>query len=89
MHSPCEGLLYSAWLDSSIRMWAFPAPSHTTYAPYDTTMACGELVGHTDAVWDLTLARDESTVISCGPEGSVKVWVESGPFGGGSLKSSW
>ena len=89
VHSPRKGLLYSASLDSSIRVWALPAPSHTTYAPYDATRARGELIGHTDAVWDLTLARDESTLISCGAEGSVKVWDVSGPSGGGSLKSSW
>jgi striatin 1/3/4 len=82
-------LLYSASLDSSIRVWALPAPSHTTYAPYDETRARGWLVGHTDAVWDLALVRDESTLISCGAEGTVKVWDVSGPSGDGSLKLSW
>lgn len=33
--------------------------------------------------------RDESTLISCGAEGAVKVWDVSGPSGGGSLKLSW
>jgi striatin 1/3/4 len=46
-------------------------------------------VGHTDAVWDLALVRDESTLISCGAEGSVKVWDVSGPSGGGSLRLTW
>ena len=82
-------MLYSASLDSSIRIWALPPSSHTTYAPYDATRARGELIGHTDAVWDLALARDESTLISCGAEGLVKVWDVSGPSGGGSLKLSW
>jgi striatin 1/3/4 len=81
--------LYSASLDSSIRVWALPALSHTTYAPYDETRARGELIGHTDAVWDLALVRDESTLISCGAEGTVKVWDVSGPSGGGSLKLTW
>ncbi|GLB35160.1 putative WD domain, G-beta repeat [Lyophyllum shimeji] len=89
IHSPTKGLLYSASLDSSIRVWALPAPSHTTYAPYDETRARGELIGHTDAVWDLALVRDESTLISCGAEGTVKVWDVSGPSGGGSLKLTW
>ncbi|KAI0637251.1 WD40 repeat-like protein [Trametes polyzona] len=89
VHSPSKGLLYSASMDSSIRVWALPPPSHTTYAPYDATRARGELIGHTDAVWDLALARDESTLISCGAEGLVKVWDVSGPSGGGSLKLSW
>lgn len=89
IYSPSKQLLYSASLDSSIRIWALPIPSHTTYAPYDETRSRGELVGHTDAVWDLALVRDEGTLISCGAEGSVKVWDVSGPSGGGSLKLTW
>lgn len=89
IHSASKQLLYSASLDSSIRVWALPSRSHTTYAPYDETCARGMLIGHTDAVWDLALVRDESTLISCGSEGVVKVWDVSGPSGGGSLKLSW
>ncbi|KAJ7285996.1 WD40-repeat-containing domain protein [Mycena rebaudengoi] len=89
IHAPSKQLLYSASLDSSIRVWALPSSSHTTYAPYDETRARGELIGHTDAVWDLALVRDESTLISCGAEGTVKVWDVSGPSGGGSLKLTW
>jgi len=89
IHAPSKGLLYSASLDSSIRVWALPVQAHTTYAPYDETRARGELIGHTDAVWDLALVRDESTLISCGAEGTVKVWDVSGPSGGGSLKLTW
>ncbi|PPQ70913.1 hypothetical protein CVT24_009975 [Panaeolus cyanescens] len=89
IHSPSKQLLYSASLDSSIRVWALPATSHTTYAPYDETRSRGELIGHTDAVWDLALVRDEGTLISCGAEGSVKVWDVSDPLVGGSLKLTW
>ena len=89
VHSPSKQLLYSASLDSSIRVWALPNQAHTTYAPYDATRARGELIGHTDAVWDLALVRDEGTLISCGAEGAVKVWDVSGPSGGGSLRLSW
>ena len=66
-----------------------PAHSHSAYAPYDESRARGELVGHTDAVWDLALVRDESTLISCGAEGAVKVWDVGGPLGGGYLKLTW
>ncbi|TFK54848.1 WD40 repeat-like protein [Heliocybe sulcata] len=86
--SPSKQLIYSASLDSSIRVWALPSPHHTTYAPFDRSRIRGELIGHTDAVWDLALVRDESTLISCGAEGSVKVWDVSGPSGG-SLKLTW
>lgn len=73
----------------TIRVWALPAQEHTTYAPYDETRSRGLLVGHTDAVWDLALARDENTLISCGAEGSVKVWDVSASSGGGQLKLMW
>ncbi|KAK7466860.1 1,2-dihydroxy-3-keto-5-methylthiopentene dioxygenase [Stygiomarasmius scandens] len=89
IHAPSKQLLYSASLDSSIRVWALPSPSHTTYAPYDETRSRGELIGHTDAVWDLALVRDEGTLISCGAEGAVKVWDVSGPSGGGHLRLTW
>ncbi len=89
IHSPSKRLLYSASLDSSIRVWALPPASHTTYAPYDETRARGELIGHTDAVWDLALVRDETTLISCGAEGAVKVWDVTRQTGGGHLKLSW
>ena len=90
MHSPTKHLIYSASLDSSIRIWALPSPSHTTYAPYDDTSARGELVGHTDAVWDLALVRDENALVSCGAEGAIKVWDVSGAAEGrGGLKLSW
>lgn len=88
-HSPSKRLLYSASLDSSIRVWILPASGHTTYAPYDATRARGELIGHTDAVWGLALLRDESLLVSCGSEGSVKVWEVGSTSGVGSLKLSW
>ncbi|TFK67888.1 WD40 repeat-like protein [Pluteus cervinus] len=88
IHSPARQLLYSASLDSSIRIWALPLKSHTTYAPYDETCARGEIIGHTDAVWDLALVRDESTLISCGAEGTVKVWDVTNP-GNVDPKRTW
>lgn len=89
--SPSKQLLYSASLDSTVRVWALPPPSHTTYAPFDVSRLRGELIGHTDAVWDLALVRDESTLISCGAEGSVKVWDvgKAGGREGARLKVGW
>ena len=46
------------------------------------------MVGHTDAVWDIALTREDSILISCGAEGVVKVWNLAGN-GIGSLKLSW
>lgn len=38
-------------------------------------------------MWDLALVRDDNTLISCGAEGSVKVWEITAA--GGDLKLSW
>lgn len=89
VHSPQKRLLYSASLDSSIRIWALPPAAHTTYAPCDPARIRGELVGHTDAVWGLVLLRDESVLVSCGAEGAVKVWDVGAASGIGALKLSW
>ena len=87
--APSKQLIYSASLDSTVRVWALPSSTHTTYAPFDASRLHGELIGHTDAVWDLALVRDECTLISGGAEGAVKVWDVSDPSGCGSLHLSW
>lgn len=87
--APSKQLIYSASLDSTVRVWALPSSTHTTYAPFDSSRLHGELIGHTDAVWDLALVRDECTLISGGAEGVVKVWDVSDPSGRGSLRLSW
>ncbi|KAH9966499.1 WD40-repeat-containing domain protein [Russula dissimulans] len=87
--APSKQLIYSASLDSTVRVWALPSSAHTTYAPFDASRLRGELIGHTDAVWDLALVRDECTLISGGAEGAVKVWDVSDASGRGTLRLSW
>jgi striatin 1/3/4 len=83
-----KNLLYSSSLDSSIRVWAIPDAKLPTYVAYDSSRSRGELVGHTDGVWDIALMRDDALLASCGSDGTVKVWNLAGP-GPGKLKSSW
>jgi striatin 1/3/4 len=87
--APSKQLIYSASLDSTVRVWVLPSSAHTTYAPFDASRLRGELIGHTDAVWDLALVRDECTLVSGGAEGAVKVWDVSDSSGRGSLRLSW
>jgi hypothetical protein len=58
---------------------------HTaSYATYDETRSRGELVGHTDDVWDLALVRDESTLWyrgygqSMGRQRTLRRWLALG-----------
>lgn len=86
--SATKGLIYSASIDSTIHVWAIPPAALPPYAPYNPTRSWGVLVGHTDAVWDIALTREDTVLVSCGAEGLVKVWSLTGP-GAGSLKLSW
>ncbi|KAG9093149.1 hypothetical protein FS749_014983 [Ceratobasidium sp. UAMH 11750] len=82
-----RGLLFSASMDASIRIWAFPPESLQPYAPYDPSYFRGELIGHTDVVWGLALVRDGTWLASGGADGMVKVWEVSDA--GGNLRLSW
>ncbi|KAG9104455.1 hypothetical protein FRC06_002401 [Ceratobasidium sp. 370] len=82
-----RGLLFSASMDASIRIWAFPPESLQPYAPYDSSYFRGELIGHTDVVWGLALVRDGTWLASGGADGMVKVWEVSET--GGNLRLSW
>lgn len=75
-HSASRRLLYSTSLDATIRVWHLPPANKTTYSPFETStgVPMATLVGHTDAVWDCVLVRNESALVSCGSDGSVKVW---------------
>ncbi|KAF8574175.1 WD40 repeat-like protein [Ramaria rubella] len=89
VYSTSRHLLYSASLDSTIHVWRLPGPNHTTYAAFDSSRSKGVLVGHTDAVWDLALVRDESVLVSCGADGAVKVWDVGLTASAGALRLSW
>lgn len=75
-HSASRRLLYSASLDATIRVWQLPSAGRTTYAPFEisTGVPIATLVGHTDAVWDCVLVRNEGALVSCGSDGTVRVW---------------
>lgn len=75
-HSPSRRLLYSTSLDATIRVWQLPPASRTTYATFETStgVPVATFVGHTDAVWDCVLVKNESVLVTCGADGKVKVW---------------
>ncbi|TYJ52098.1 hypothetical protein B9479_007306 [Cryptococcus floricola] len=81
--------IFSASLDSTIRLWKLPPHDHDPYAPWNPTTAIQTLVGHTEAVWDICLlpSREiaklgkeatEARLVSASADGSVKLWQRSG-----------
>ena len=67
--------LFSASLDSTIRVWSLPPASADPYAPYDASRAVQLLEGHTDAVWDLVMLPPS-------PAGSSSASGTGGAVGG-------
>ncbi|ORY21902.1 WD40-repeat-containing domain protein [Naematelia encephala] len=94
--------IFSASLDSTIRLWHLPSPEfRDPYASYDPSLTLQVLEGHTDAVWDLCLlpTLDQSTLpphkrhkegrlVSASSDGSIKYWT-LGVDGQWSLKATF
>lgn len=90
--SSAFSLIFSASLDSTIRIWRVPASDQDPYGSYDPSFAVQTLIGHTDAIWDLCLlptqssapfARKNSTIqparlASASADGTVKIWTNEG-----------
>lgn len=87
--------IFSASLDSTIRIWKLPGVDNDPFGHYDPSSALHTLEGHTEAVWDLVQlpthgSTDKPSVecrlVSASADGSVKLWqYESGKW---SLKTS-
>lgn len=92
-----RSLIFSASIDSTIRVWRIPAapPAHTTYSPYDPTLAVDTLVGHAEGgVWSIAVVpspdNEEGYLVSGGQDGTVKIWSLTEDEGKGfPLIGSW
>lgn len=81
-----QNKVYSASLDSTIRVWSLPSDDRGPFAPVDSSLNIATYVGHTDAIWDFKLSQDH-LLASASADGTVKIWdTESS---GNLLKSSW
>ncbi|ORX36899.1 WD40-repeat-containing domain protein [Kockovaella imperatae] len=72
--------IFSASLDSTIRVWRMPGPRQNQYTSYDPGMAVQTLEGHTNAVWDLLLRQDRDVgprLFSISSDKTLRMWVKS------------
>lgn len=76
--SPSRRRLYSGSVDSSVIVWKLPEQNTEAYPPVDRDMEMATLVGHTQAVWDMTLlplrSDDEALLATASADGTVKIW---------------
>lgn len=83
--------IYSASLDSTVRVWQLPDRNLESYPPFDRSMELASFVGHSQAIWDMALlplkVDEEALLATASADGTVKVWSTeriSSP-----LKLSW
>ncbi|WWC70438.1 uncharacterized protein I206_104389 [Kwoniella pini CBS 10737] len=77
--------IFSASLDSTIRVWKLPSIHHDPYSNYDSTTSIQTLEGHTDSIWDLVLLPSRETnnkqveekLVSASSDGTIKIWTSS------------
>jgi striatin 1/3/4 len=82
--SPELKQVFSASLDSTIRIWKLLPHDHDPYSSYDPSLSIQKLVGHTEAIWDLCLLPNLSPgpsthrLVSASADGTVKIWTSEG-----------
>ncbi|WWC61639.1 uncharacterized protein I303_104223 [Kwoniella dejecticola CBS 10117] len=77
--------IFSASLDSTIRVWKLPSIHHDPYSNYDASSSLQTLEGHTDSIWDLVLLpsrevngkKVEEKLVSASSDGTIKIWTTS------------
>jgi len=67
-HSEC----FSGGLDGQIFAWPIPRPETELYDPWSESILGRRFIGHTDAVWSLSVQNDN--LLSCSSDGTVKIW---------------
>lgn len=83
--STSDPTLFSASLDSTIRVWALPVAPHKTYDPVDPTVLLGVLELNADAVWGLATFAQGDRLTCITADGAIQVW----DWQEGKMLASW
>lgn len=68
---------YSGGVDGVINVWQLPNSNIDPYDNYDAEVLHGSLLGHTDAVWCLSVNNTKGSLLSASADGTVKLWSPS------------
>eukprot|EP01027_Heterolobosea_sp_BB2_P009108 GEZU01013469.1.p1 GENE.GEZU01013469.1~~GEZU01013469.1.p1 ORF type:complete len:745 (-),score=163.52 GEZU01013469.1:262-2496(-) len=71
-----DEVFFSAGADGTVRAWGLVPETQEIYSEQGVCIAHsrGVFVGHTDAIWDLSVHPFESHVLSASSDGTVKLW---------------
>ncbi|KAG5436977.1 hypothetical protein PCANB_001252 [Pneumocystis canis] len=76
--------IFSAGIDSSIRCWKIPELQRNIYAPIDDYASPNILMGHSNAVWDLSFQAKSNLLASISADETIKLWdinyIDSSPL---------
>eukprot|EP01136_Pigoraptor_vietnamica_P006971 Opistho-1_new@40599 len=74
-YSPLESVFFSGSADRTVKVWRLaPAELLEPFGKYDPLVCVSTLVGHTDAVWDVSSHPLHAVVLSASADGSCRVW---------------
>jgi len=65
---------FSGATDAVIHCWNLPPANIDPYDAFEPTVVHSRLVGHTDAVWGLSVHTQRGQLLSCSADGTVKLW---------------
>eukprot|EP01137_Pigoraptor_chileana_P033341 Opistho-2@24065 len=74
-YSPLESVFFSGSADRTVKVWKLaPAELLEPFGRYDPLVCMTTLVGHTDAIWDVSSHPIHAVVLSASADGSCRVW---------------
>ncbi|XP_054261722.1 striatin-3 isoform X1 [Macrosteles quadrilineatus] len=65
---------FSGATDAAIHCWHLPPANIDPYDSFEPTVLHSSLLGHTDAVWGLSIHSQRAQLLSCSADGTVKLW---------------
>lgn len=68
-----QNRIYSASLDSTIRVWSLPSGESGPFSPVDPSLSITSYIAHTDAIWDFKLSKHH-LLASASADGTIKIW---------------